>query len=176
MERRFILPAKKQNVLSKSAAAKAVDETLKRSVLTTTSHSETTEYYTGPLPHPDALKKYDEFMPGLAERIVRMAEKEQAYRIDTTNREEDQKDKLLKIAEKESNHLIRAQSWGQLIGALISFSCIGIATYFAFTGAAWEIVIGFLAVPTASLIAAFIPRKGSNESSGKRGAKQEKED
>ena len=91
-------------------------------------------------------------MPGLAERIVRMAEKEQAYRIDTTNREEDQKDKLLKIAEKESNHLIRAQSWGQLIGALISFSCIGIATYFAFTGAAWEIVIGFLAVPTASLI------------------------
>ena len=39
--RRFILPAKKQNVLSKSAAAKAVDETLKRSVLTTTSHSET---------------------------------------------------------------------------------------------------------------------------------------
>lgn len=101
------MPAKKQNVLSKSAAAKAVDETLKRSVLTTTSHSETTEYYTGPLPHPDALKKYDEFMPGLAERIVRMAEKEQAYRIDTTNREEDQKDKLLKIAEKESNHLIR---------------------------------------------------------------------
>lgn len=170
------MPAKKQNVLSKSAAAKAVDETLKRSVLTTTSHSETTEYYTGPLPHPDALKKYDEFMPGLAERIVRMAEKEQAYRIDTTNREEDQKDKLLKIAEKESNHLIRAQSWGQLIGALISFSCIGIATYFAFTGAAWEIVIGFLAVPTASLIAAFIPRKGSNESSGKRGVKQEKED
>lgn len=167
------MPAKKQNVPSKSATAKAIDETLKSSVLTTTSHSETTEYYTGPLPHPEALKKYEDFMPGLAERIVRMAEKEQAYRIDTTSREESQKDKLLEIAEKESNHLIKAQSCGQAIGAVISFSCIGVATYLAISGAGWEIVVGFLAVPTASLITAFIPRKGLKESSGKKDAKQE---
>jgi len=30
--------------------------------------------FTGPLPHPASLKEYDNVLPGLAERIVTMAE------------------------------------------------------------------------------------------------------
>lgn len=37
----------------------------------------------GPLPSPDDLKAYDQVMPGLAERIVRQAEKEQEFRHNT---------------------------------------------------------------------------------------------
>lgn len=38
------------------------------------------EAYQGPLPHPDLLKKFDEIVPGAAERILLMAEKEQNQR------------------------------------------------------------------------------------------------
>jgi uncharacterized membrane protein len=34
----------------------------------------------GPLPHPSILQGYDEISPGAAERIIAMAEKEQAHR------------------------------------------------------------------------------------------------
>jgi len=36
--------------------------------------------FSGPLPHPRILEQYDEVLPGLAERIVTMAEKEQGHR------------------------------------------------------------------------------------------------
>lgn len=38
------------------------------------------EAYQGPLPHPDLLVKYEEIIPGAAERILSMAEKEQQHR------------------------------------------------------------------------------------------------
>ena len=38
------------------------------------------ELHQGPLPHPDILRLYDSVVPGLAERIVKMAEREQAHR------------------------------------------------------------------------------------------------
>lgn len=39
------------------------------------------ESFSGPLPHPRLLKEYDEIQPGFAERIVAMAEREQAHRF-----------------------------------------------------------------------------------------------
>ena len=38
--------------------------------------------YSGPLPAPATIKKYENILPGSAERIFKMAEKEQAHRID----------------------------------------------------------------------------------------------
>lgn len=43
------------------------------------------EAYQGPLPHPDLLKKFDEIVPGAAERILSMAEKEQQHRHQLEN-------------------------------------------------------------------------------------------
>jgi uncharacterized membrane protein len=39
------------------------------------------EEFSGPLPHPQALKAYDIVLPGAAERIISMAEKQQAHRL-----------------------------------------------------------------------------------------------
>jgi uncharacterized membrane protein len=39
-------------------------------------------FHSGPLPAPETLKKYDEIVPGLAERIVKMAESQGAHRIE----------------------------------------------------------------------------------------------
>lgn len=38
------------------------------------------EYFNGPLPHPEILKKYEETLPGAANRIIRMAERQSQHR------------------------------------------------------------------------------------------------
>ena len=46
----------------------------------------TTMGFIGPLPPPDILKGYEEALPGTAERIIRMAEKEQEARLEAQNK------------------------------------------------------------------------------------------
>ena len=48
----------------------------------TTQQTITQVAFTGPLPHPASLKEYDTVLPGLAERIVTMAEAEARHRHD----------------------------------------------------------------------------------------------
>lgn len=55
--------------------------------------------HTGPLPHPDILRGYEDVLSGAAERILKMAEKEQEHRINIENniQEADARDSLLGI-------------------------------------------------------------------------------
>lgn len=43
-------------------------------------HRNITEIHSGPLPRPEILQSYEKVMPGLAGKIVRMAEREQKHR------------------------------------------------------------------------------------------------
>ena len=43
------------------------------------------QLYAGPLPQPEALAKYDQIVPGAAERIIKMAEKEMEQRHNADN-------------------------------------------------------------------------------------------
>lgn len=43
------------------------------------------EHYPGPLPHPSILSGYDQIVPGAAERIIQMAERDQQHKIDISN-------------------------------------------------------------------------------------------
>ncbi|WP_293813278.1 DUF2335 domain-containing protein [uncultured Bosea sp.] len=47
---------------------------------------EIAEQHSGPLPHPQTLGEYDQIMPGLAERIVAMAEGDLRHRQDMQRR------------------------------------------------------------------------------------------
>lgn len=38
------------------------------------------EYYKGPLPHPSIVQKYEEILPGAADRIIKMAEEQAGHR------------------------------------------------------------------------------------------------
>ncbi len=40
------------------------------------------EYFQGPLPHPAILKGYEEVLPGSAERIIKLSERQQQHRMD----------------------------------------------------------------------------------------------
>ncbi|HHE4679999.1 TPA: DUF2335 domain-containing protein [Proteus mirabilis] len=81
------------------------------------------ESFSGPLPHPDFLQRYEEILPGGAERIFCLTEKEQSFRHDTQ-----------KMA---INGAIKKDSRGQWMGFFLSICVLIIATYFAKEGAYW---------------------------------------
>lgn len=61
------------------------------------------EVFEGPLPHPDILQKYEQIIPGIAERIVQMAEREQDIRAQTVASEDARKDALVALAQNEND-------------------------------------------------------------------------
>lgn len=65
---------------NESEKVEGVKEVLVRSISITQSHS-------GPLPPPAILKEYDNILPGAAERIFAMTEKEQGFRHEMTKSE-----------------------------------------------------------------------------------------
>lgn len=116
------------------------------------------ESFAGPLPHPDLLKKYDEVLPGTAERILAMAEEEQRIRHEAITADCQNKATLVAIAAKESSGSLKSSAIGQIIGLLVSVFCIGCALYCAVVDKPIAVTIGFLSVPTASFIGSFMPR------------------
>ena len=57
-----------------------------RQIITRSIMAAHAESFSGPLPHPDILAKYEKAMPGAAERIFKITETEQAHRIEYDNR------------------------------------------------------------------------------------------
>ena len=90
------------------------------------------EFFSGPLPHPMILNEYEKICPGLADRIVAMAEKDQKHNID--------------IRQKSLEY----QGRDSLLGSLFAFSTIFIAlasgTFLIYTG---NEVGGFVALISA---------------------------
>lgn len=58
----------------------------KASNTTANSLQHRVEQFSGPVPHPDLLKKYDDLMPGLADRLVIMAERSIEAEIQLQNK------------------------------------------------------------------------------------------
>lgn len=82
------------------------------------------ETFEGPLPHPDILARYENILPGIADRIVRMAEAEQNARHSAIDQDAKNKSTLVDIAAKESAGALEAQKKGQNIGLAISLVCV----------------------------------------------------
>ena len=78
--------------------------------------------FSGPLPAPDILRKYDDIhiLPGAAERIIRMAEKEQTNAHETG---------LLALRETTAGN-----RRGQIIGGIVALSALGTAGFLGYHG------------------------------------------
>ena len=74
----------------------------------------------GPLPTPDILPGYDEVLPGAAERIMRMAEKEQAGALEFGG-----------IAVRAA---VADNRRGQVFGFLVALAAFGTASYLGYLG------------------------------------------
>lgn len=59
-----------------------------------------TRAMSGPLPSPELLAQYDQVMPGLAERIVSMAEREQVHRHTIDHLEVEQPHRLARTGQR----------------------------------------------------------------------------
>ena len=68
------------------------------------------EVYSGPIPHPEHLKQYEELVPGAANRLISMAENENAHR------------------QKEEDKIINAEiinkNRGQIFGFILMLICL----------------------------------------------------
>jgi uncharacterized membrane protein len=64
---------------------------VRQQVMLTYQHSE----YSAPIPHPELLAGYERALPGCAERIVAMAEKEQRHRHEMQKQELDARLKMM---------------------------------------------------------------------------------
>ncbi|MEI7789113.1 MAG: DUF2335 domain-containing protein [Chlorobiaceae bacterium] len=78
------------------------------------------EAFIGPLPHPSVLRKYEQILPGSAERILIMAEKEQ--------------DKRHERVSKDSDGLIDISNRGQTFALTVCLTALTISGVLGITG------------------------------------------
>ena len=113
------------------------------------------EAWSGPLPHPDLLQRYEEILPGAAERILVIAENQQRHQIS-------QERKILEhegIALESARTSIRAESrrsdFGMAIAAVIALAgLIGGVALIALDR--WEQGIVLFLAPLTGLVGLFV--------------------
>ena len=108
--------------------------------------------FSGPLPHPELLQKYNDVIPNGAERIMQMAEQQQQHRHE------------LEATVVKGN--VSSETRGQYIGAIIAVVVLGSGTYLAAIGHAITGSI-FVGVDLVALVSVFVL--------GKRAQRQELE-
>lgn len=73
--------------------------------------------YRGPLPHPEILKEYENILPGAAERILMMAEKQQKHRMSMEET----------IVKSQTTQSKNGQIWGGFLTVLFGALSLGFA-------------------------------------------------
>lgn len=130
-----ISPEKKKQILESVSI-------IRRVMIQEHSHS-------GPLPDAETLKKYDSVIPEGADRIMKMAEKQQEHRMSI--------EKSVISSQSKQSFL------GQLFGLIIGLIGIGCGTFLAYTGQAT--VGGIIAGGTVvSLVSVFVIGKKAQRS------------
>lgn len=113
--------------------------------------------FSGPLPPPEILKKFDEIVPGSAERIIKMAEGQFIHRTELER----------KVIESD----IARSKWGQALGFIIAI--VGLAGSVTISIYGSGLVGAVMGVSTlASLVGVFM--YGSKTRSDERIKKEDK--
>lgn len=93
--------------------------------------------WVGALPRPEDFAKFGEIVPDAPERILRMAEREQAHRIAM--------EQQLVPAD------VSAGKRGQWLGAAISIVALCLAVFSHWIGAPWQVSVALVGVPVLSV-------------------------
>ena len=115
--------------------------------------------YQGPLPAPQDLFAYDQLLPGTAGRIVAMAEREQAHRMNIEDMRAradiKHRDDVAAGQRAAAKGVFTSDLFGQAAGAVVGLSCIAGAIYLALQpGVHPTIPIALVGLPVASIIQA----------------------
>jgi hypothetical protein len=98
-------------------------------------------HWSGALPPPSELEKIDQIIPGGADRLLRMAKKEQTYRVEDA---------------KRGQYLGWSLAAGAVIAAAVVSLCHG----------PWQVSVALVGIPVLGAVHALI--QGRKEKSGKR--------
>lgn len=98
-------------------------------------------HWSGPLPPPAELEEIDRIVPGGADRLLRMAEKEQVHRIEDA---------------KRGQYLGWSLATGAVIAAAVVSLCHG----------PWQVPVALVGIPVLGAVQALI--QGRKEKSGRR--------
>ena len=111
----------------------------------------TATQWQGPLPPPAVVEAFDHVVENGAERIFRMAEKEQEHRHRMEN------------IQLEAE--VKAQSRGQWLGFAVSFASISGAVIAAAVHAPVMVSVALVGIPMAGVVKAFLGTKDTPEPS-----------
>lgn len=105
------------------------------------------EHFQGPVPHPMILAQYDEIVPGAADRILSMAEKQLEHRLGIENKAIDSK--------------IRDSKLGMVLGFIIAACVVGVGGMAIYMG---KDLLGASTIVTviAGLVGTFVYATNSN--------------
>jgi len=81
--------------------------------------------FVGPIPPPEILRGYEEVLSGSADRILAMAEKEQAHRHSN-------EDEIVKNKVNKDNDELAYKKRGQILGTILAILLMGCGVYFAY--------------------------------------------
>jgi uncharacterized membrane protein len=107
-----------------------------------------TQEYQGPLPPGEEFERYERVRPGAAERILAMAEREQARRHPSI-------DAAIELDRKSLKHDILRSYVGQCFGLLAVTMAFALAGYCIFRGYPWA-AVGIAGGTLASLASVFV--------------------
>ena len=123
---------------------------------------EKTEFFQGPTPPPEVLERYDELVPGTAERLIALGIEESRHRRkleqEVTHGNLAAQSKRLEIAQYQERAISRGDMTGQIVVAIVSLSCVAGSVYLANTGHHWVAAL-LASIPTAAVIRAFFPNR-----------------
>ena len=109
----------------------------------------TTKQWSGPVPPPEVLSKFNDAIPGGATRILEMAEKEQQHRI---AREATAIDAMVADTKR-----------GQWLGAAVAVASIAGAVGTAMAGAHWVVSAALVSVPVMAMIRSLITGRSKDD-------------
>lgn len=110
---------------------------MERNVRVTKFVNQRSEMFSGPIPDPESLKKYDSIQSGLADRLVKLAEEEQRQR-QNLNRMVIENEI---VNQKEVNNLYGKGQWYALIAITQVLIVCGIAFYLGYPSASRDIAV-----------------------------------
>lgn len=112
----------------------------------------------GPLPDPQTLAQYDALHPGIADRIVAMAEADQRHRMSLEQTELqsniDHRASLQALQELNARSIFRSDMAGQLLGGAVALLALCAAIYTVAAGSPWYVTVAFVGLPIAAIIKA----------------------
>lgn len=118
----------------------------------------------GPIPAPRELADYDDLLPGTASRIIAMAEREQAHRMnqeDMLHRSDIRhRDEVVAAQREVARGTLISTMLGQTLGWLIAGGALAGAVFTAYIGAHPTVSIALVGLPIASIIKAMRVKDG----------------